>query len=119
MFQNSPRERNNLSEIVLANTVESDRMSTVEKKEITMEINFVTARNGKIELMADKTVVGAANDPELLANVMYDHGMADSVFHSSSMDFASEDGFENDGDAWVIFDDAVKVYNWVANGIAG
>tara|TARA_R100000988_G_C3988814_1_gene161400 strand:- start:844 stop:1203 length:360 start_codon:yes stop_codon:yes gene_type:complete len=119
MFQNSPRERNKLSEIVLANTVEYDRMGTVEKKEITMEINFVTAKNGKVELMADKTVVASSEDASVLANVMYDHGMADAVFHSSSMDFASEDGFENDGDAWVIFDDAVKVYNWVANGIAG
>ena len=84
-----------------------------------MEINFVTARNGKIELMSDKTVVVSSVDVEELTNTMYDHGLADSVYHSSSMDFASEDGFENDGDAWVIFDDAVKVYNWVANGIAG
>ena len=84
-----------------------------------MEINFVTARNGKIELMSDKTVVVCSVDVEELTNVMYDHGLADSVYHSSSMDFASEDGFENDGDAWVIFDEALKMYNWVANGIAG
>ena len=84
-----------------------------------MEINFVTAKNGRVELMADKTVVASSEDASVLANVMYDHGMADAVFHSSSMDFASEDGFENDGDAWVIFDEALKMYNWVANGIAG
>lgn len=84
-----------------------------------MEINFVTAKNGKIELMSDKTVVVSSVDVEELTNVMYDHGLADSVYHSSSMDFASEDGFENDGDAWVIFDEALKMYNWVANGIAG
>lgn len=84
-----------------------------------MEINFITARNGKIELMSDKTVVVSSVDVEELTNVMYDHGLADSVYHSSSMDFASEDGFENDGDAWVIFDEALKMYNWVANGIAG
>ena len=84
-----------------------------------MEINFVTARNGKIELMSDKTVVVSSVDVEELTNVMYDHGLADSVYHSSSMDFASEDGFENDGDAWVIFEEALKTYNWVANGIAG
>ena len=84
-----------------------------------MEINFVTARNGKIELMSDKTVVVSSVDVEELTNVMDDHGLADSVYHSSSMDFASEDGFENDGDAWVIFDEALKTYNWVANGIAG
>lgn len=84
-----------------------------------MEINFVTARNGKIELMSDKTVVVSSVDVEELTNTMYDHGLADSVYHSSSMDFASEDGFENDGDAWVIFDEALKMYNWVANGIAG
>ena len=84
-----------------------------------MEINFVTAKNGKIELMSDKTVVVSSVDVEELTKTMYDHGLADSVYHSSSMDFASEDGFENDGDAWVIFDEALKMYNWVANGIAG
>ena len=84
-----------------------------------MEINFVTAKNGKIELMSDKTVVVSSVDVEELTKVMYDHGLADQVYHSSSMDFASEDGFENDGDAWVIFDEALKMYNWVANGIAG
>lgn len=108
-----------MSEKVLANTVEYDRMGTVRKEERTMEINFVTAKNGKIELMSDKTVVVSSVDVEELTNVMYDHGLADSVYHSSSMDFASEDGFENDGDAWVIFDEALKMYNWVANGIAG
>ena len=84
-----------------------------------MEINFVTAKNGKIELMSDKTVVVSSVDVEELTKTMYDHGLADQVYHSSSMDFASEDGFENDGDAWVIFDEALKMYNWVANGIAG
>ena len=113
------RIRNKMSEIILANTVEYDRMGTVRKEERTMEINFITARNGKIELMSDKTVVVSSVDVEELTNVMYDHGLADSVYHSSSMDFASEDGFENDGDAWVIFDEALKMYNWVANGIAG
>lgn len=108
-----------MSEKVLANTVESDRMGTVRKEERTMEINFVTAKNGKIELMSDKTVVVSSVDVEELTNTMYDHGLADQVYHSSSMDFASEDGFENDGDAWVIFDEALKMYNWVANGIAG
>ena len=108
-----------MSEKVLANTVESDRMGTVRKEERTMEINFVTAKNGKIELMSDKTVVVSSVDVEELTNTMYDHGLADEVYHSSSMDFASEDGFENDGDAWVIFDEALKQYNWVANGIAG
>ena len=44
------RIRNKMSEIILANTVESDRMGTVRKEERTMKINFVTARNGKIEL---------------------------------------------------------------------
>ena len=108
-----------MSEKVLANTVESDRMGTVRKEERTMEIDFVTAKNGKIELMSDKTVVVSSVDVEELTNTMYDHGLADQVYHSSSMDFASEDGFENDGDAWVIFDEALKMYNWVANGISG
>lgn len=92
-----------------------------------MGINFVTAKNGKIRLIDtemgiddNKTaVIVSSADVEELANAMCGYGLADEVYHSSSMDFASEDGFENDGDAWVIFDEALKQYNWVANGIAG
>ena len=52
-----------------------------------MGINFVTAKNGKIELMSDKTVVVSSVDVEELANAMCDYGLADSVYNSSSMDF--------------------------------
>ncbi len=85
-----------------------------------MNINFVTAKDGKIELHAEHVVVASSCSSEELAKEMEYHGLADSgVYHSSSMDFASEDGFANDGDAWEIFDDAIKIYNWNVNGIAG
>ena len=45
--------------------------------------------------------------------------MAWLIVYTTPARWTSEDGFENDGDAWVIFDEALKQYNWVANGIAG
>jgi len=37
------------------------------------------------------------------------HGVASSVMGSSSMDFASEYGFENDGDALTMYQYAIKL----------
>jgi hypothetical protein len=35
------------------------------------------------------------------------------------MDFASEEGFEDDGDALRLWDEAIGIYNWEVNGVAG
>ena len=38
---------------------------------------------------------------------------------SSNMDFAAEEGVENDGDAMKVWDAAIEIYNWEVNGVAG
>ena len=37
---------------------------------------------------------------------------------SSTMDFAAEEGFENDGDAMKLWDEAIAIYNFEVNGVA-
>ena len=46
-------------------------------------------------------------------------GLAENVYCGSSMDFASEEGFENDSDAMELWNEAIKIYNWKVNGVAG
>ena len=46
-------------------------------------------------------------------------GLADRVMASSSMDFASEYGFENDDAAIRLWNEALDLYNWEVNGVAG
>ena len=40
------------------------------------------------------------------------------MFASSNIDFASEEGFENDGDAKALWGKAIEIYNWEVNGVA-
>ena len=77
------------------------------------KINFVSAKDGKIELhmnddnsSMDCTIKSSAN-PIILAAIMDDYGFDDTVMASSSMDFASEFGFNTDRDAWSIYNAGV------------
>ena len=61
------------------------------------KIDFVSARDGKLELHVGDKVKSSAN-PIILADIMSKHGFDDVVMASSSMDFAKENGFKtNDG----------------------
>ena len=44
-----------------------------------------------------------------LKYVLKTKGIADTLLHSSSMDFASEYGFKKDGDAWKLFDAGIEL----------
>ena len=54
-----------------------------------------------------------------LAYIMETKGVAEEVFGGSSMDFASESGFETDDGALKLWNKAIEVYNWKVNGVAG
>ena len=56
---------------------------------------------------------------EAIAYTLKTVGLADCVMGSSTMDFAAEEGFENDGDAMKLWDAAIEIYNWEVNGVAG
>lgn len=74
------------------------------------KITFIDAYNGGIKLFAGVgNVKGYAKNPWALAYIIKTCGLADRLFHSSSMDFSSEDGFETDQDAWQLWDEALQL----------
>jgi|6_EtaG_2_1085325.scaffolds.fasta_scaffold02713_6 hypothetical protein len=73
-----------------------------------MTIDFISAENGGIRLYdtdAKKTFWSDSVDG--LADILRNRGIG-GVAHSSSMDFAAEDGFANDDGAWVLFRHALE-----------
>ena len=84
------------------------------------KIDFITAENGGIKMYAGlNNVKGWGKTAKGIAYTLRTVGLADRVMASSSMDFASEDGFENDGDAMELWNEAIAIYNWEVNGVAG
>ena len=70
------------------------------------KIDFVSARDGKLELhMGDK--IKSSADPIILADIMSKHGFDDTVMASSSMDFAYEYGFKTDDGAKKLYQNAM------------
>tara|TARA_B110000211_G_C13533686_1_gene316263 strand:- start:17 stop:259 length:243 start_codon:yes stop_codon:yes gene_type:complete len=59
-------------------------------------IDFISADLGHLELYNGLDLIGITKSPEDVARCLQENGIADSVFASSSIDFASEYGFETD-----------------------
>ena len=83
------------------------------------KIDFITAAGGGIRMYAGDNLKGWGGTAKGIAYTLRTVGLADCVMGSSSMDFASEEGFENDDDALLLWDDAIAIYNWEVNGVAG
>ena len=93
-----------------------------EEKEsfMTKKIDFISAENGGIKMYAGVgNVKGWAKTASGIAYTLAAVGISENCYGSSSMDFASEEGFENDGDAMKLWDEAIGIYNWEINGVAG
>ena len=76
------------------------------------KIDFVSARDGKLELSYYEMGVRktkASENPIILAEVMRKHGFEDTVMASSSMDYASEDGFKTDDGAKNLYKNALSL----------
>ena len=87
---------------------------------MTTKIDFIDAHNGGIKMFTGSSnLKGWGKTAESIAYTLKTVGLADCVMGSSSMDFASEYGFENDGDALALWDAAIEIYNWEVNGVAG
>ena len=87
----------------------------MEKK----KIDFVSAAHSGINVYAGVgNLKGWACTAKGLAYTLKTVGLADHVFASSNIDFASEEGFENDGDAKALWNEAIGIYNWEVNGVA-
>ena len=72
-----------------------------------MAIEFISAHNGGIMAGINGNGCFCANE-EKLAFFMMNHKYNNAYF-SSSMDFASEYGFDNDGDAKAMFHRAEEI----------
>ena len=74
-------------------------------------VSYISAHNGGIQMFSDDEIgiVGFGKTPESIAYVLNTKGIAHTVFQSSSMDFASEYGFENDQDASHLFKKALEL----------
>ena len=72
------------------------------------KINFISARDGKLELHVGDKVKSSAN-PIILADIMSKYGFDDVVMASSSMDYASEDGFRTDDGAKKLYQNAINL----------
>ena len=74
------------------------------------KIDYINAHNGGIQM--GKTA-------QHIAYVMQTYGMADAVYGGSSMDFADEEGFDTYDGATNLWNEAIEIYNWNVNGVAG
>tara|TARA_B100000524_G_C23581109_1_gene345412 strand:+ start:557 stop:811 length:255 start_codon:yes stop_codon:yes gene_type:complete len=83
-------------------------------------ITYLDAYNGGIKMYAGKgNLKGWSKTAKGIAYTLKTCGLAEVVMGSSSMDFASEYGFANDEDATLLWDEAIDIYNWEVNGVAG
>jgi len=75
-----------------------------------MVIDFVGAQDGGLVFFGDAAdPIGYGSTVEECAEIIAKNGLASQVSGSSSMDFASEEGFENDDDAMIMFRNAIKL----------
>ena len=76
------------------------------------KINFVSAEDGKVFLSYTENGINkkkGSENPIILAEVMRKHGFEDTVMASSSMDYASEDGFRTDDGAKKLYKNALNL----------
>ena len=87
---------------------------------MTNKINFIDAHGGGIRLYNGfDNLKGWSGTAKGIAYTLRTVGLADRVMASSSMDLASEYGFENDDAAIRLWNEALDLYNWEVNGVAG
>ena len=86
---------------------------------MTNKIDFIDASGGGIKMYSGNNLKGWGGTAKGIAYTLRTVGLADGVMGSSSMDIASEYGFENDGAARELWDEAIGIYNWEVNGVAG
>ena len=82
------------------------------------EIEFISAYKGGIKMFSGEGVVGYGDTAEMIAYVLKTKGLSSGASHSSSMDFADEEGFDTHDGATKLFNEALEIYNWKVNGVA-
>ena len=76
----------------------------------TNKIDYLNAEKGGLVFTLENTKESFFGGTlEECALIIAKHGVANSVMGSSSMDFASESGFEKDEDAMTMYQYAIKM----------
>ena len=72
-------------------------------------IDYITAHNGGIKMFAGDGLKGWSKTAKGIAYTLKTCGIAESVYGSSSMDFASEEGFETNDGAMLLWKRALEL----------
>jgi len=88
------------------------------KRERENMIDFITAKDSGIQMFSEEGIVGFAKTAKAIAYIIQTKGLADTVYGSSSMDFADEEGFATQNGANELWNEAVEIYNWNVNKIS-
>lgn len=78
-------------------------------------IDFISADNGSIQMFNGNYMVAEATTAKTICYYLQEQGFDGSVMASSSVDFASEYGFDTDDAAHDLWDQGVKMY-YMAGG---
>jgi len=74
-------------------------------------IRFISAHNGGIQMYSNPgEQVAWAKTPEMIAYALRTKGADEIIMGSSTMDFASEEGFDLDEDATILWDEGYHMY---------
>ena len=74
------------------------------------KIDYINAYNGGIQMYGGlDNIVGWGKTAKHIAYVIATHGLADTVFGGSSMDFADEEGFDHYAGAKTLWNDALAL----------
>ena len=74
-------------------------------------IRFIAAHKGGIQMFSNPgELVAWAKTPEMIAYALRTKGADDIIMGSSTMDFASEEGFDLDEDATILWDEGYDMY---------
>jgi hypothetical protein len=73
------------------------------------KVDFISAHKGGIQMFSNLGLVGWGNTPESVAYVLNTKGIAETIMGSSSMDFASEEGFDSDDGAAFLFKKSLEL----------
>lgn len=73
------------------------------------QVDFISAHNGGIQMYSDSGLVGWGDTAESVAYVLNTKGISSTVMGSSTMDFASEEGFATNGGAHILWAQALEL----------
>ncbi len=76
-----------------------------------MKAKFLNCKDGTVEVTMDNNDIHTFTSSEEMAEFIRDNGynVLEDVYCSSSMDFASEYGFQTDSGAWDMVQEALDI----------